>query len=211
MNNQKGMTLVEVLIVIGMIAIITGIATGPFLSWYRKGKLEDRAGSIHETIKWAQTQAMKLGESDIVNGKVVKQRIYVGVNETANTYKVVMWKDTDSDNTKDSDEFVALQEYSLGNVTFGGASDVNKKACGNNSGTPAGNVVNFTSTTCPSGVALFTDNRCIRFDGKGFLSESMENAALYISNGTEIYGISLNPAGIMTLCRWSGAEWLFLR
>lgn len=211
MTNNRGFSLMELIITIGLMAVILGFAAGPFLDWYRKGKLEDRASSLHETFKWAQTQAMKLGEYDIVNGKIAKQRIYLAVNETANSYKVVQWKDTNSDNVKDTNEFTVLQESSFGNAYFGGASNVNKKACGNTNEAPPGNVANFTSLTCPSGIALFTDYRCARFDGKGFLSSSMQNAVLYITNGTDIYGISLNPAGITTLCRWNGSEWMFVR
>lgn len=211
MKNRNGFTLIEIIIVIGIMAVILGIAAGPFMDLFKKGKLEDRASTLHETFKSAQMEAMKLGDSDIINGQIIKQRIYIFVNASTNVYRVARWKDNNADSVKDNNEFTLLQEGSLMESRFGTLASVGKKACGNTNGAPAGSVVNFNSNICPAGISMFDGFRCARFDGKGFLSESMENAALYITNNIDNYAIALNPAGVMTLCRWDGTGWQFVR
>lgn len=211
MNGSRGFTLIELVVAIGIMAVIMGIAAGPFVTWYKRSRLEEKASTMHETFKAAQTQAMKLGENDMIGGRLVKQRIYIAANEDANRYRVIRWKDLNADGAKSADEFTLLQEESLSPVRFGKVPGVDKKACSNTSGAPASNIVNLTATTCPSGIELFTGYQCARFDGKGFLSESMQNAALYLTNGIDSYAIAFNPAGVMTLCRWGGNEWQFVR
>lgn len=209
--NKKGMTLVELLVVIGIMAVILGVAVGPFLNWYRRGKLEDRANSLLGTIQWAQSKAMKSGETDIINGKIVKQKIYVGINELTKSYRVVQWIDSNSDNVKDTGEFTKIQEGFLTNdeIKFGYVATVNKTACGN--GTPT-STANIQIEDCPTvGTFLTSDYKCARFDGKGFLSESMKNAAIYLTNDVYSYAIALNPAGIISLCFWDGNSWKFIR
>jgi prepilin-type N-terminal cleavage/methylation domain-containing protein len=211
-KNRAGMTLVEIMVVIALIAVIGGLAAGPFRDMLRKGKVEDRASSLHETFKWAQTQAMKGGGVEIVGGKIVTKRIYLAVNQTSNVYRVIQWRDVNSDNVMTLDEFTLLQERSLMESHFGVPPSVDKKACGNTAGAPADSVTNLTENICPTN-SLFTGYRCARFDGKGFLSESMQNAATYVTNSDSSisYALSMNPAGVMTLCRWDGNAWTFIR
>jgi len=209
-KNRSGMTLVELVVVIGIIAVLIGLSAGPFMKWLERGKVEDSASTLHESIKWAQIQAQKLGDVDFANGALIKQRLYVAVNQTDNSYMVVRWRDVNNDNIKTAAEFTTVQQGGLGSARFGYSASVSKKACSNTAGAPTDSVNNFTAGTCPA-VALFTNYRCARFDGKGFMTESMQNASLYITQGTYSYAISLNPAGITTLCYWAGSNWVFVR
>lgn len=210
MRNRAGFTLVEIMVVSGLIGVLFAFTIGPFTTWYRKSKLEDRASSLHESIKWAQTQAMKRGGVEVINGAIITKRLYLALNQTNNSYRVVEWRDTNSNNVRDAAEFTILNDSSLNGTTFGFVASVNRTACSN--GTPTSTLPVRNFSTCPSaGTILTSDYVCARFDGKGFLSESMQNAAAYITNSFESYAISLNPAGVATLCRWSGTEWVFVR
>jgi prepilin-type N-terminal cleavage/methylation domain-containing protein len=209
-NNRCGFTLVEIMVVIAILSIILGVSAGPFLKMLGRGKIEDRVSTMHETFKSAQTQAMKRGDVEIVGGQIIKQKIYLGVNQTTGTYRVVQWRDANNDNVRDATEFTLLQEDSLKGTHFGFLGTVNKKACSNNAGAPADSVVNLTTNSCPSLAAQLTGYRCARFDGKGFM-EAMNNAAVYVTNDIDSFAISINPAGIMTLCRWDVSAWTFVR
>lgn len=213
MKNQRGFTLVEVLVVIGIMAVILGIAAGPFVDMYRRGKIEDRASTLHETFKWAQSQAMKGGESAMSStGVLTKHMIYLAVNQDESSYKVVRWIDANADNVKDASEITEMQKGVLQDAKFGMMASVNKTACGN-SGAPTSTnpVVNFSLCPTVASSTVFTNHVCTRFDGKGFLSDALKNEALYITNDRDNYAVSLNPAGVMTLCKWTGTAWLFIR
>lgn len=198
------------MVVIAMVAVIAALAAGPFAAWYRKGRLDESAGRLHETFKWAQTQAMKRGGVEMTGSTLIKKRMYVALNQTSGSYQVVQWRDVDSDGVKDEAEFTVLNSGSLGNARFGIISSVTKTACSNSSSLSGTNPVrNFLS--CPSDVAMLANQLCVRFDDKGFLSESLNYAAVYLRNDIDSYAIALNPAGIITLCRWSGSQWEFIR
>lgn len=200
----------EIMVVVGIIGILFAIAVGPFMSWYKKSKVEDRASSLHEAIKRAQTQAVTRGEVEVNSGVVMKKKMYLALNPTSNSYRVVEWRDVNNNNIKDAGEFTILSEATLNGATFGFVASVNKTACGNaTNAAPANSMPNFTALSCP-GDAVFTGFQCARFDGKGFL-ESMLNPAAYVTDLTESYAVSINPAGVSTLCRWSGTEWVFIR
>lgn len=213
MRTARGFTLLELIIVMAIMGILIGIAIGPFTSMLKKGRVADQTGALLDTIKWAQTQAIKRGEVEVVNGAMIKQRIYVGLNTDTNKYRVVEWRDANSDNAKTADEFTLLQEGTLSAVKFGSLAAVSKTACDNKgaytggTGNPA---PNFTATSCPTGVSLLTGYVCSYFDSKG-LTSSMNNAATYLTDDVSSYALSLNPAGVLTLCVWTGTSWSFVR
>ena len=203
--------MVEIVVVIAIMATLMGLATGPFMKWLRSSKLEDAASQMHETVKWAQVQAQKTGDADVKDGSLVKQRVYFAVKESDNSYMVVRWIDGNSNNLMTSDEFTVLQKGALVGARFGLLGSINKKGCGNSSGAPASAVVNLNASVCPGGIDMFEDYRCTRFDSRGFLTEGMQNIATYITDGTGAMALEINPAGITTLCRWSGSAWVFVR
>ena len=211
-KNKSGITLIEVIVVVGLIALLTGMAGAPFLTWYRRSNLEESAGTLHETFKWAQSQAMKRGGVEMRNysSQLIKKRIYVAVDATTGNYQVVQWRDDNHNGIRDNNEFSVLNSGSLGKgkAHFGLQPSVNKAACSD--GTSDSDLVIRNFMPCPP-VDLLNGQKCMRFDDKGFLTESMQNAGLFITNDADSFAIALNPAGIITLCRWSGTEWLFVR
>ena len=216
MNRNRGLTLIELVAVLGLMTVLLGLAAPPLLTWIRKERLEKSASELHETFRWAQLQAMKRGGFDMASssGTLRKKRIYVALNTGDNSYQVVQWRDAINNGVKDKDEFLELiptrGNLGGGRVHFGFLPTVTKTACSNSSKLDAGDSIrNFSA--CPDGTGFSGGDMCVRFDDKGFLTESTWHAAAYLTNDIDSYAISLNPAGIVTLCRWSGSQWEFIR
>lgn len=210
MRRRSGFTIIEMLVVISIIAIILALGAPPFLKWYTQSKVEDNASTLQEDIKSAQIEAQRQGEVDVVAGNIQKRKIYIALNPDNNSYKVVRWQDNDGNNLRDTaEEFTTIMEKTLTNSKFGFDASVNKIACGENSRTSSESMTNITATTCPD-LPIFAGYRCSRFNGNGF-NDGMNNGVIYITNGTYTSGVTLNPAGLTALCRWTGSGWANIR
>lgn len=219
--NKRGFTLIEVIVVISIISILAGLAVPPIREMLNRQRARDSATAMLETIKSAQVEAQKRGDTEVVNGQLRKRKVYVAVypadmasaGNPPNTVRAISWTDLNSDNMKTSDEFSVLQEVSLGKSTFSVPSSINKTACSNNAGTPSNTgIVNFTVNVCPPNTVSFfpAGTRCIKFNGYGF-SESMNNAAAYINGNGETFAVTVGLAGITDFCRWDGNNWIKVR
>lgn len=212
MRNRTGFTLIEMLVAVAIFAIIAAMASPMLTGWLRKSRLSADAGNLYDDLKWAQTQAIKTGSTDIVAdenddkiGRIVKQRVYFAVKASDNTYRVVRWQDENGDNIRDASEFTLLRQGQLTTAQFGLLASIDKKGCSNNAGAPANSIVNFSN--CPQ-TDLLTGYSCTRFDGKGFLTEATQNPALYMTDGEGSFAVSINLAGIVKFCRWNGTSWV---
>ena len=105
-----------------------------------------------------------------------------------------------------------IQQVSFVNSTYGLPTTINTHACDNTPGAPAGSINNFTANLCPPPTGIFfpAGSRCIRLNGKGFV-EGMQNDSAYITNNDNTFAVTVNPAGVVDLCRWDGSSWLKLR
>ncbi len=59
MNNNRGFSLLEILIVIAIIAIVAAIAVPSFMAYYRNYKFKEHALSVEYLIKSAKVTAME--------------------------------------------------------------------------------------------------------------------------------------------------------
>lgn len=208
-KNRAGLTLIELVITVAIIGVLVGLGMGPFTKWIRTSKLESQAANVHETVKYCQTIAQRLGDADIIDGVLARQRVYFAVNIGTGEYRIASWIDKNSNNLREDDEFEVLQSDKLVNVSFSVLGSVNKKAGTNNAGAPSSADSNFQD--CPKDIAVLAGFKCTRFDSKGFMTEVMQNQVLYLADGNESFAISINPAGITNLWRWGGSSWRFVR
>lgn len=217
MIDRRGWTLIELITVIGLMTVLLGLAAPPLVTWIRKERLEKSASELHETFRWAQLQAMKRGGFDTISssGTLIKKRIYVALNAGDNSYQVVQWRDANNNGARDDGEFaelLPLRGYlGRGSASFGLIPSVNKAACSDTDSNSRDAIRPQNFMKCPDEVTVLQDHLCLRFDDKGFLSESAQNIGVFITNDIDSYAIALNPAGIITLCRWSGSQWDFIR
>jgi len=224
--KQKGITVVEIVVVIAIIALLLGFGTPAFFSWLGQQKVENIAIQLYTDIKWAQSEAQKQGSygldnTDLTDVKTLKRKVFVDLNTTNSSYSIWRWQDDDEDGVADNGEFSPDFGYQVNSdgalktvtdmkgVKFDLLSGINKIACSNNAGTPSGAIVNIND--CPNTTTNLS-GKCIIFNSIGFY-EGADNAAIYLSNGKHAYAISLNVTGTLQLCRWDedAGEWKRLR
>ncbi|NQU32119.1 MAG: type II transport protein GspH [Bacteroidetes bacterium] len=107
MHNSKGFSLVELLVVIGIIAIIAGIAASSFLGNLPQYRLNGAARQIMGDLMWARMQSVSQNN---------RFRI---VFDDDHQYTIL--DDDDNDNAEDSTEstFPKNLQTSYSDVTFG--------------------------------------------------------------------------------------------
>jgi prepilin-type N-terminal cleavage/methylation domain-containing protein len=59
MKSNRGFTVVEVMVVIGIIAILAAVAVPNIIGWRTKQRFLAAAGEVHEAIKMARSAAIK--------------------------------------------------------------------------------------------------------------------------------------------------------
>lgn len=217
--SKRGFTLIEVLVVIGIVAILLAIAGPPFMAMLKRSTVEENAQRLQEAIKSSQIEAQKRGFRNIstTTGIVFsKQVVYLAIYPDTKMIRVLAWQDINMDTQKTDDEFSVLQELSLGvSASFLRPISIGKVACGttDRTGTSTDGIVNFTALGNPIGLTLFPtgNTRYVKFNGKGF-AESMQNVSVYITgtNG-DTFAVTMNPIGLTELCRWDGSRWIKLK
>ena len=76
MNNKRGLTIIEIIISLGLIALIIGIGAPLYQNFYNKNNLNTAANSIAQNLKRAQALASASDEDSnwgiyIQNGNIV--------------------------------------------------------------------------------------------------------------------------------------------
>ena len=59
MDRQSGLTLVEMMMVIAVLAVLTAVAVPNYLSWLPDIRLKDAAGDIRSDIQLARQKAIR--------------------------------------------------------------------------------------------------------------------------------------------------------
>jgi prepilin-type N-terminal cleavage/methylation domain-containing protein len=213
-EDDKGITLIELMVVLSIIAILSALAVPPFMDFLSKGKVEDEAGRLFENIKWAQIEAEKQGDVAMVAGVLRRRRIYVAIDENNRRYSVWRWQDTNGNGVTEAGEFdrefdtvnpvdEPIRSENLSKTKIGFGSTVNKKACNNENGTPSSGLINLLN--CPD--VICSGCKCIRFDGKGF-NDGLNNASIYLTNDRYTSAIIIGVAGTLNMCNWNGTQWI---
>lgn len=97
MSDQKGVTLVELMIVLSIMAIIAAIALPSYRVLVQNNQLTTTSNQILGLVKMARSEAIK-----------ANRRAYVEVDESpaAGDPHLKIWVDADSDATEDTDELI---------------------------------------------------------------------------------------------------------
>ena len=82
-NNSSGFTIVELIIVVGMISIFSGIALPSFLNWIRVEKVNSYTRELREYFRVVRLNARRWGTSCDINTNIIS---YNGVPNDRNYY-----------------------------------------------------------------------------------------------------------------------------
>ena len=82
-NNSSGFTIVELIIVVGMISIFSGIALPSFLNWIRVEKVNSYTRELREYFRVVRLNARRWGTSCEINTNIISHN---GVSNDRNYY-----------------------------------------------------------------------------------------------------------------------------
>ena len=82
-NNSSGFTIVELIIVVGMISILSGLALPSFLNWIRIEKVNSYTRELREYFRVVRLNARRWGSICDINTNIIS---YNGVQNDKNYY-----------------------------------------------------------------------------------------------------------------------------
>ncbi len=201
-NNQRGMTLIEVLVVLAIIAILAGIAGLGLKSHISRWRVRNAANQVYDDLQKAQQIARQVGNYALTSsGQLTEKRVFWVFNQAGNSYQVFRWQDDDGDGTAEAGESVPIFSARLADgVVFGTLPGIDRRACSDTSGAPSA-AITFSAANDPP----CNSNRCVRFNKFGF-SETGPGG-IYLTRGDVSYALTMTRPGNIAMCHWDGSHW----
>jgi len=94
MNNIRGMTLLELMVAVAIVAVLAGIAMPEFRQWTAGQRLSSSARDVHMLLQLARSESIKTGDDVVV-------AFTEGVGAAG---QYLAFVDDDGDRTQDEDE-----------------------------------------------------------------------------------------------------------
>ncbi len=185
--SESGITLVEVIIVFGLLAVIATFAYPNFKNWLPDYRLKGAARDLYSNMQLVRMNAVKQNKNWAIVFDVANNKYYL-CSDSGPDGK---WSNI-SDNTVF--QTINLSNYESG-ISYGhGNATTNATASG---GTFPPDDVSFNNGTGDPNVAVFTP--------KGFC---VGGGYCYLSNvNNTAYAVGAQTSGVIVLKRWNGTTW----
>ncbi len=214
--NGRAFSLLELLMVICIISVLSGIAIPPFIAQLNRATIEESGRWLQEAVKAAQIEAQKrtfVAISSAAPTVFAKQAVYLSLHPDSGSIRITAWQDSNHDARITDNELTLLQEVSLKpGISFTLPAEISKVACGNTGNRPGGSIVNFSKSGGPIGTALVPlGTSYVTFDGGGAIDGLRYNAVYISGRGGDTCAVTINPLGLTALCRWNNGKWIKIR
>jgi type IV fimbrial biogenesis protein FimT len=185
-KNQKGFTLIEIIVVVVIIGVLSVIAIPNYLRWQPNMKLKGAARDLYSVMQKAKLIAVNTNADTAIIFDTANNKYYLcddpGVDGT--------WGGTTDNNILTATDFSAYKfgiGYGHGIIT--GANDIDLTAFPDDD-------VSYNDATYGSNVVAFNP-------------QGMGNGGyVYLENESDtVYAVGTQPSGVIRLRSWNGGGW----
>ncbi len=184
MKRESGFTLVELMIVIGVAAVIMAFAIPGVLNWIPDYRLKGGANDLFSNLQWAKLNAVKANKDWAVVFDTANGVYYICSDKGDNSWSTVLGAGANTvERTVDFAQYESGVGYGSGsattNATTGGGALPGDNVSYNF------NILTFNSRGTCSGGYVYLDNN---------------NNSLAFAVGTRV-------SGVILMHRWTGSGW----
>lgn len=194
MKQESGFTLVELMIVIGVAAVLMAIAIPGILGWLPDYRLKGAANDLFSNLQWTKLNAVKANKDWAVVFDTANGRYYICSDSGADG----VWSTVFGAGAENTVErTVDFARYDSG-VGYGSGSAITNATSGG--GALPGDNVSYQCTLCNP-----NESNVLVFDSRG----TCEAGYAYLDSNTNSlsYAVGTRVSGIILMHRWAGSAW----
>ena len=194
MKQESGFTLVELMIAIGVTAIVMAFAVPGVLGWMPDYHLKGAANDLFSNLQWAKLNAVKENKDWAVVFDTANGRYYICSDGGADSD----WSTVIGAGANTVERTVNFAQYDSG-VGYGSGSAITNATTGGGA-LPGDNVSHACTDLCEP-----DENNVVVFNSRG----TSEEGYVYLDNNNNSlsFAVGTRVSGVISMLRWTGAAW----